>query len=112
MEEVNQKNFILNKEIFEKIKTLLTTEQKRYVELEGDIGVVEKGIDVFLKIFFWNLVVLGLFSLYLIDFEEVVKFYDKFAEYPKFYTILVIFLTVDFWVIFIYIINMLSNFCK
>lgn len=97
MEEVNQKNFILNKEIFEKIKTLLTAEQKRYVELEGDIGVAEKGIDVFLKTFFWNLVILGLFSLYLIyliNFEEVVKFYDKYFEYQKFYTILVIFLTV------------------
>ena len=97
MEEVNQKNFILNKEIFEKIKALLTAEQKRYVELEGDIGVAEKGIDVFLKTFFWNLVILGLFSLYLIyliNFEEVVKFYDKYFEYQKFYTILVIFLTV------------------
>lgn len=95
----NQKNFILNKEIFEKIKTLLTTEQKRYVELGGDIGVAEKGIDVFLKAFFWNLVVLGLFSLYLINlinFEEVVKFYNKFFEYQKFYTILVIFLTIVF----------------
>lgn len=93
----NQKNFILNKEIFEKIKTLLTAEQKRYVELEGDIGVAEKGIDVFLKTFFWNLVILGLFSLYLIyliNFEEVVKFYDKYFEYQKFYTILVIFLTI------------------
>lgn len=90
----NQKNFVLKKEIFEKIKTLLTADQKRYVELKGDIGVAEKGIDIFLKTFFWNLVVLGLFSLYLINFEEVVKFYDKFAEYQKFYTILVIFLTI------------------
>lgn len=97
MEEVNQKNFVLKKEMFEKIKTLLTVDQKRYVELEGDIGVAEKGIDVFLKTFFWNLVILGLFSLYLIyliNFEEVVKFYDKYFEYQKFYTILFIILTI------------------
>lgn len=89
----NQKNFILNKEIFEKIKTLLTAEQKRYVELEGYRGVAEKGIDVFLKTFFWNLVILGLFFLYLINFEGV-KFYDQLAEDKKFYTILFIILTI------------------
>ena len=93
MEEVNQKNFVLKKEIFEKIKTLLTVDQKRYVELEGDIGVAEKGIDVFLKTFFWNLVILGLFFLYLINFEGV-KFYDQLAEDKKFYTILFIILTI------------------
>lgn len=91
----NQKNFILNKEIFEKIKTLLTTEQKRYVELEGYRGVAEKGIDVFLKTFFWNLVILGLFSLYLINFEGV-KFYDKIDEDKKIYTILFIILAIIF----------------
>ena len=47
----NQKNFVLKKEIFEKIKTLLTAEQKRYVELEGYRGVAEKGIDIFLGAF-------------------------------------------------------------
>lgn len=91
----NQKNFILNKEIFEKIKTLLTAEQKRYVELEGYRGVAEKGIDVFLKTFFWNLVILGLFSLCLINFEGV-KFYDKIAEDEKIYTILFIILAIIF----------------
>lgn len=91
----NQKNFILNKEIFEKIKTLLTAEQKRYVELEGYRGVAEKGINVFLKTFFWNLVILGLFSLCLINFEGV-KFYDKIAEDEKIYTILFIILAIIF----------------
>lgn len=91
----NQKNFVLKKEIFEKIKTLLTAEQKRYVELEGYRGVAEKGIDVFLKAFFWNLVILGLFSLYLINFEGV-KFYDKIAEDEKIYTILFIILAIIF----------------
>ena len=93
MEEVNQKNFVLKKEIFEKIKTLLTVDQKRYVEINGYKGVAEKGIDVFLKTFFWNLVILGLFFLYLINFEGV-KFYDQLAEDKKFYTILFIILTI------------------
>lgn len=110
----NQKNFILNKEIFEKIKTLLTAEQKRYVELEGYRGVAEKGIDVFLKTFFWNLVILGLFFLYLINFEGV-KFYDQLAEDKKFYTILFIILYYSYYyfdcrVVFISVINNLSNF--
>ena len=91
----NQKNFVLKKEIFEKIKTLLTAEQKRYVELEGYRGVAEKGIDIFLKTFFWNLVILGLFSLYLINFEGV-KFYDKIDEDKKIYTILFIILAIIF----------------
>lgn len=89
----NQKNFVLKKEIFEKIKTLLTVDQKRYVEINGYKGVAEKGIDVFLKTFFWNLIILGLFFLYLINFEGV-KFYDQLAEDKKFYTILVIILTI------------------
>lgn len=55
--------------------------------------MAEKGIDVFFITFFWNLVILGLFSLYLINFKGV-KFYDKFAEDQKFFTILFIFLTV------------------
>lgn len=91
----NQKNFVLKKEIFEKIKTLLTAEQKRYVELEGYRGVAEKGIDIFLKTFFWNLVILGLFSLHLINFEGV-KFYDKIDEDKKIYTILFIILAIIF----------------
>ena len=89
----NQKNFVLKKEIFEKIKTLLTVDQKRYVEINGYKGVAEKGIDVFLKTFFWNLIILGLFFLYLINFEGV-KFYDQLAEDKKFYTILFIILTI------------------
>ena len=93
MEEVNQKNFVLKKEIFEKIKTLLTANQKRYVEINGYKGVTEKAMDVFFIAFFWNLVILGLFSLYLINFKGL-KFYDKFAEDQKFFTILFIFLTV------------------